>query len=224
MNRLLLTIGIALLSALTVAQEAAETAADSLGTKPNLINESTGGTSLLNGWDILQMLAALAVVVGLLAWLLPKFAKKMGGKFSASADSSMRVEETANVGASSLFVVKVRGRCLLLGSTQQSITCLADLTESDEKENREPAFFEVLDNETKKSAAAPRRRKSAEELISEEEAPTQAVVHGNVNESQDPELQKQLETLRRVQQRVQGNPASEHDAKASADRLKKLLS
>jgi flagellar biogenesis protein FliO len=224
MNRLLLTIGIALTSAWTVAQEATEATSDSLGTKPNLINESTGGTSLLNGWDILQMLAALAVVIGLLAWLLPKFAKKMGGKFSASAESSMRVEETANVGASSLYVVKVRGRCLLLGSTQQSISCLADLTESDDKENREPAFFELLDNETKKSTPAPRRRKSAEELISEDEVPTHAVVQDNAKESQDPELQKQLETLRRVQQRVQGNPSPENDAKASADRLKKLLS
>lgn len=215
------------LAAFGFAQETTEAATTELGTKPDLVQQAARDTSLLNGWDILKMLLALTVVIGLLAFVLPRFAKKLGGRFSASPDSSMRVEESANVGGGAIYVVKVRGRSLLVGSTQQSITCLADLTESDAKERSEPAFFELLDQETGKSQTVARKKKSAEELLADDE-PNHAVVtpRGGQAATGDAELQKQLETLRRVQQRVQSNEAGKTPEPAASDateRIKRLL-
>ena len=128
------------LTAITSAQ------APNLGTKADIIvNTPEQPTPLLGGWDMVQMLVALAIVFALLKWALPKVVARMNKKLVTNSDSSITVEESANFGGGSLQIVSARGRTLLLCVSQNGVTFLTDLTKVSE-EPEEPAFFEMVDN------------------------------------------------------------------------------
>lgn len=96
--------------------------------------------------QFVQMVVALAVVASLLKWGLPTLFRKFGGKLTGSPlGSTIRVEETTTLGSNCLHVVQVRGRTLLIGSTPQTMSCLADLSDEAEALRQEPAFFEAVD-------------------------------------------------------------------------------
>lgn len=130
-------VGSVALSALCSAQSGA------LGTKADLVKSGTTG-SAVGAWDLVQMIFALAVVFALLKWALPKLVTKLNKKMGSSSSESIRMEESAMFAGCQLQIVTVRGRTLLLGSSQAGVTCLADLTQNNGSKD-EPAFFELVD-------------------------------------------------------------------------------
>jgi flagellar biogenesis protein FliO len=88
------------------------------------------------------MLIAVTIVVAALKWLLPKALARIQRRIDPHPGSSLRVEETAAIGAGALWVVNVRGRTFLLGSTANGVSCLADLTET---APAEPVFLDAMD-------------------------------------------------------------------------------
>lgn len=115
-----------------------------LGTKKDVVATATNTSPIVQPGDLFQMVIALVIVGALVKWVLPKMVTKLSRRVSTPLGSSIRVEETATIGANQLQVVTVRGRTLLLGLTTTGVNCLADLTEPT-KAPEQPAFFEVLD-------------------------------------------------------------------------------
>lgn len=129
-----------LLTALATAQ------VPDLGTKADIVvNTPEQPAPLVGGWDMVQMLVALAIVFALLKWALPKVVARMNKKLVTNSDSSITVEESANFGGGSLQIVSARGRTLLLCVSQNGVTFLTDLTKEAAKQE-DPAFFELMDN------------------------------------------------------------------------------
>ncbi len=105
------------------------------------------------GFYLLQMAIVLLVVVGLLKWAMPKWLTRLKGKLNVSADSSIKIEESATFASGMLYVVSVREKTLLLSVSNQGITCLMDLTPGVTQKRNEselPAFFEMLDDQKQK--------------------------------------------------------------------------
>ena len=115
-----------------------------LGTKSDLVVKSPQSTSVVSGWDMVQMVVALAIVFALLKWALPKLVAKMNRRVVTKEGSSISVEESASFGGGSLQIVTARGRTLLLCVSQSGVSCLADLSVA-APAKEEPAFFEMVD-------------------------------------------------------------------------------
>lgn len=112
--------------------------ADPLGTRPS---PAAFEASPVGFAPVLQMLAALLLVGAGIKFALPAIMKRFGGGFSTASSNggTINIEESATFPGGKLYVVEVRGRTLLLGSTANSVTTLADLTVTD--------FAEALDQE-----------------------------------------------------------------------------
>lgn len=115
-----------------------------LGTKTDLVVNAPQSGPAVSGWDMVQMIVALAIVFALLKWGLPKVVNKMNRRVVTKDGSSITVEESASFGGGSLQIITARGRTLLLCVSQSGVNCLADLT-PEEKPKEEPAFFEMVD-------------------------------------------------------------------------------
>ncbi len=140
-------LALAFLAGATLASAAEETVKGAFGTKSaggagTTAAMSTGGPSI---FSIIQMIIAVAIVVGLMKVVLPKIVSKMGGKLTTTLNGGIRIEESATFPGGNLYVVTVSDRKLLLGATPQSISTLADLGPVN-KPNPGPAFMEYLDN------------------------------------------------------------------------------
>lgn len=124
---------------------------ETLGTKQDirLSEPSSKPTGAIGGGDLLQMGVALAVVLVLLKFVVPKLVTKFGKQTIGKSKGGIVIEESAAFGTGHLNVVAVRGRTLLIGVTQQNVSLVADLTEPTiaeaTPEEVEPAFFELLD-------------------------------------------------------------------------------
>jgi flagellar biogenesis protein FliO len=139
-------LALACLAGATLASAAEETAKGAFGTKSSggagtTAAMSNGGPSI---FSILQMIIAVAIVVGLMKYVLPKVVSKMGGKLTTTLNGGIRIEESATFPGGNLYVVTVSDRKLLLGATAQSISTLADLGPV-VKPNPGPAFLDYLD-------------------------------------------------------------------------------
>lgn len=128
------------------------------GTKSSPIGSTSAGTgSAIGIMPIAQMLVALLIVLALLKWLMPNLIKKVGTRSSVSG-KGIRIQETAAIGAGNLYVVEVRGKSFLVGATPNSVSYLADLTDS---RPQEPLTFQEMVD------AAPARPSFAESSISD---------------------------------------------------------
>lgn len=114
-----------------------------LGTKqsPVSMSSSSNGVGVM---PLLQMAIALAVVLGLLKFVLPKMVGKMNKKLVTSATSGLTIEESANFGGGTLYVVRARSKTLLLSVSTQGVACLSDLTD-EAKEEPKTDFEKVID-------------------------------------------------------------------------------
>ena len=108
---------------------------------------SAGAAAPVGALPIFQMLLALAVVLALVKWVLPTLFKKYSPKFGAKSSGGIHIEETAAFGPTTLAVVTVKGRTLLIGSSPQSVNCLADLTEGAKAQAAVPTFAEIFETE-----------------------------------------------------------------------------
>jgi flagellar biogenesis protein FliO len=102
--------------------------ADPLGTRPS---PAAFDASPVGAGPVVQLLLALALVGAGIKWALPAIVKRFGGRISTEIGGTIRIEESAAFPGGRLYVVEARGRTLLLGTTAQSVACLADLTVTD---------------------------------------------------------------------------------------------
>lgn len=140
-------LALAVFAGATLASAADETVKGAFGTKSaggagTTAAMSSGGPSI---FSIIQMIIAVAIVVGLMKFVLPKIVSKMGGKLTTTLSGGIRIEESATFPGGNLYVVTVSDRKLLLGATAQSISTLADLGPV-VKPNPGPAFLDYLDH------------------------------------------------------------------------------
>ena len=80
---------------------------------------------------VVQLLLALLIVGAGIRFALPAVVRRFGGRLSTEAGGTIRIEESASFPGGRLYVVEARGRVLLLGTTPQNVSMLADLTEND---------------------------------------------------------------------------------------------
>lgn len=206
--RSLFTLGLTSLFAFSLAQD--------LGTRPDLPASTTSPvptTSAVGGLEVVQILVVLGLVFAALKFGIPKLIAKYGNRLSPGLNSSIQVEESTAFGAGQLNVVKVRGKTLLLASTPQGVTCLADLTDTDASTNADPAFFELLDNAVQSDAPTPvsdpvklqkstpaTKPKAAPKPNAKAKAYAKAVVQASNTETDDEslDLQARLKRLRQL--------------------------
>jgi hypothetical protein len=130
------------------------------------------GAEVASGVPVLQMFVSLAIVLGLLKFVLPKIATKLNKKLVTPLDSAIKIEESAHFAGGTLYIVSARGKSLMLSVSTAGVQCLADLTEAN-KPAPEPLFMEVLkqevDHPTGPAMALvneePINRKAAEEAL-----------------------------------------------------------
>ena len=98
-----------------------------LGTKPSPGVGAAPGDGTPGVMSLVQMFFAVAIVLLVLKYLMPKLVGKFGGKITTKLNGGIKIEESANFAGGSLYVVTVRDKSLLLGVSGTQITCLADL-------------------------------------------------------------------------------------------------
>ncbi len=93
------------------------------------------------------MILALAVVLLLVKWLVPKYIAKLGKKTNLPVGSELKVEEAANVSGGQLLLVSARGRTILVGAGANGFATLADLSDEVEPpaKNADGDFDKVLE-------------------------------------------------------------------------------
>ena len=118
-----------------------------LGTKKDIVTETKSASGpIVQPMDLIQMVVALAIVAGLVKWVLPKVIGRLGRRISTPVGSTISLEESATFGGGQLQIVSVRGRTLLLCVATSGVTCLADLSEPPStRQPEEPVFFDILD-------------------------------------------------------------------------------
>lgn len=116
-----------------------------LGTKASPISTSSspGGMGVM---PLVQMAIALAVVLFLLKFILPRIVGKMNKKLVTSATSMLKIEESASFARGTLYIVRARSKTLLLSVSTQGVNCLADITEEDAKPEEKTAFEKIIDS------------------------------------------------------------------------------
>ncbi len=95
----------------------------------------------------LQMMMALGIVLVLVKFALPKLMGGLNKKIVAKSGNGIHIEETASLGSANLYVVSIREKTFLLGSTQNTVSCLAELPSK--RAAAEPdLFIDLLERET----------------------------------------------------------------------------
>lgn len=121
-------LSIAARSAAPSAQPTAPQPQASFLSDPNLV--TTPGIALDNGSLLARMLLSVLVVIALGGGLL-YVTKRVMPRVANTAGKEIRVRETTHLGPrKALHLVEVGNHKLLIGSTNDSITTLADLTDA----------------------------------------------------------------------------------------------
>lgn len=102
---------------------------------------------LVDGGALLQLCLALGFVYVLVRYVAPRLMSKLGNRLATGIGSTIKTLETASCGTSTLQVVEVRGRTLLVAINPTGVNLISDLTGTIEPtpEDDQPAFFELLD-------------------------------------------------------------------------------
>ncbi len=159
--------------------------ATNLGTKKDIrLDPPSKSSSAIGAGDVFQMVIALAVVLFLLKFAVPKLVGKFGKRTVSGNQSGIQIEESAAFGTGHLNVVSVRGRSFLLAVTPTAVSFLADVTGPvSDTTAPNPAFFELLDSATAAEATVDRaepteevdgRRSRLEQLLSVQEEPSES--------------------------------------------------
>lgn len=111
---------------------------------PIATNASATGSGGVGLMALVQMLVALAIVLAVVKYALPKFASTFNKRLATGTGSSIKIEESAAFAGGNLYVVSVRGKELLLSASASGVACLADLTEGPTAPEA-PGFLDVLE-------------------------------------------------------------------------------
>ncbi|MBS1705881.1 MAG: flagellar biosynthetic protein FliO [Armatimonadetes bacterium] len=118
------------------------------GTKPDITLPNSSGFQApgIGFSQIFQMILAVGIVIALIKFAVPKLAPALTKKFQSGSTAEIKVVESTNFAGGMLHLVTVRGKSILLGSNQQGIQMLADVTgDSKTEQVEEKAFFEMVD-------------------------------------------------------------------------------
>ena len=110
------------------------------GLRDDPIPPFSGTSGSIGIGPLFQMLLALGIVVALIKFAIPKLLKRVAKKKVSEVLPAINVIETATVGAGQIHIIDVRGRTLLLGSTAQSLSLVADLTDEASTATGFPTF------------------------------------------------------------------------------------
>lgn len=136
--------------------------------KQDLISTTSSATG--GFMPLLQMLLALAVVVAVIKFAVPRLATRVNKKLVTTLEGGIKIEESANFAAGSLYVLTARKKTLLVSVTSSGVTCLADLSEPAAPE---PASFrEILGDQRQAAPLSPAEFREA--VIEVEEPMTEA--------------------------------------------------
>ncbi len=105
---------------------------------------SASGSSGVGFMALVQMLVALAIVLVVVKYALPKFASTFNRRLATGTGSSIKIEESAAFAGGNLYVVSVRGKELLLSASASGVVCLADLAQGPGKPEV-PGFSDLLE-------------------------------------------------------------------------------
>lgn len=119
------------------------------GSTVSLEPTAAGGPGL---GSFVQMVIALGIVLALVKVVVPKLAGRMNRKLVTSANSTLKIEETAHFAGGTLYIVRARSKTLLLGVNGTAISCLADISEAPPTEA--PSFQEIVEAEESKPVTA----------------------------------------------------------------------
>jgi len=85
-----------------------------------------------SGWILVKTMLALAFVVALV-WVMTWALKKLASRQSVPGGAGVRVVSATSLGPKkSIYLVDVADRRLVLGATDQQITCLTEMERPDE--------------------------------------------------------------------------------------------
>ena len=201
-----------------------------LGTKKDFTTAHVDSAPIVDGWQLAQMLVALTIVFCLVKFGLPKLLGRMGNRFVTSENCTISVRESVSCGASTLQVIDVRGRSLLIAVSPQSVSFLTDLTPVQQGDS--PAFFELVDakmgapeNESvpqgspAMAVVEPRREDS--EYLRRPLAGTKAEAHQQ-EISDETEYEASLELLMQARKRMETRTAVGAPVNAATDRSDRL--
>ncbi len=115
-----------------------------LGTKPSptTMSSSSPGIGVM---PIFQMVIALAIVLVILKFILPKMVGKMSKKLATTATSALQIEESANFAGGTLYIVRAKSKTLLLSVSGQGVSCISDLTQAP-NEPEKTEFEKIIDS------------------------------------------------------------------------------
>lgn len=117
-----------------------------LGTKQSTtaggVPAEVGG---IGAMPFIQMALALGVVLLLLKFVMPKLVTKLNKKIVTKDGSAIHIEESAAFAGGSLYIVRAKGKTLLLSASATGVTCLADLGEAPVQ--NQPTFQELVEKE-----------------------------------------------------------------------------
>lgn len=90
----------------------------------------TGGVGGLNATSLVQMLAALAIVLLIVRLLVPRLLARWKPASSPSnSGEELSLLSSLPVGAGAIHLIRVRDKTLLVGTSPAGVSLLSDLTE-----------------------------------------------------------------------------------------------
>lgn len=104
------------------------------GLRDDAIPPFSGASGPLGFETLLQMILALAAVVVLIRWAVPKVANRFARTQVAAQNKNLVIEETVTVGANQIMIVRLGERKLVIGASAQGLTLLAEVAD-------EPAYI-----------------------------------------------------------------------------------
>lgn len=169
---------------------------------------------LIDGSALVQLVVALGVVFLLVKFALPKLVAKFTNRVSTDLGGSIKTCETATCGTSTLQVLEVRGRTLLVSVNPNGVNLIADLstptTPEQKEEEAKPAFFELLDARKQESVDSLLSKAVVEELPEEKPQPKQD------------DFEESLRLLTEARARMNARQTETPEAATPRERLRKL--
>ena len=119
------------------------------GMKPEVLGAPSTDKAppLFDATALIQLCVALGIVYVLIRYVFPRLMSKLGGKVNTGIGGTIKTCETASCGTSTLQVLEVRGKTLLVSVNPTGVSLITDLTDATEAQAKDDktAFFELLD-------------------------------------------------------------------------------
>lgn len=171
---------------------------------------------------IMQMALALAFVLVLVKYVLPKVVGKLNKRISPALGGAINIEESAAFAGGNLYVVTVRNKTLLLSASSTGVNCLADLTEN--------PFEEAL-RAAEEDKPEPKSRVEIEDIQDIEEpaylramrTQLQVVAHNAIFSGAESELHTTLPNPEPVSAPLNETTPDNDEAQQALARLRRLM-